>query len=99
MQRPLVSALSEYNVRPARLTSTVFPSARPVLTVLADPVEPEALESAATAITAAATITTAPPIREFRRSFIGQAFHRAGRLHQRTFVLGRRLAPEWREMA
>src|SRR3954462_8524832 len=85
MKRPFVSALSEYRVRPARLTSTVLPPAWPVLTVLV--VVPDALDVEATATTASATTTAMTPRREFRFSFMGPASHRRGRLHQRTLVL------------
>src|SRR3954463_6884443 len=92
MKRPRVSALSEYSVMPARLTSTLLPRACPVLTVFAAPVEPDALPSAAIAITAAAAMA-APPRRKFRFSFMSQGSHWAGPLHQRTLVVGRFLLP------
>src|SRR4051794_13040666 len=85
MKRPLVSALSEYKVRPLRLTSTVFPSAWPVLTVFAEPAElldPDALASAAN-IANAAVSSTAVPMSDFRFKFMHEEFHRAGRLHKR----------------
>src|SRR3954451_14285427 len=85
MKRPFVSALSEYRVRPARLTSTVLPPACPVLTVLV--VVPDALDIEATATIASAAITAVTPRMEFRFKFMPPAFHGAGPLLQRTLVV------------
>src|SRR5689334_11536506 len=74
---------------PARLTSTVSPRARPVLTV-AVLVEPDALDRAATAISAAMATRAALPRRECRLSFMRSGSQHSGRNHQRTLVLRRR---------